>query len=89
MQHRYIGLGLVFAAGYYARTTSQPRTANPAEEGTRASSAWLAGWDEADRLRAFTATAASRNARTASAFTDPAPSSDAVPPSPAEPAPWA
>jgi hypothetical protein len=45
-----IGLGIIFAAGRDARTVGVPRTVNPIERGSPASSAWFAGWDEADTL---------------------------------------
>jgi hypothetical protein len=57
MQQTHIGLGIVFAAGCDARTVGDPRSANPVEKGSPASSAWFAGWDEVDALVAETESA--------------------------------
>jgi hypothetical protein len=45
-----IGLVIILAAGRDARAVGEPRTANPIERGSAASTAWFAGWDEADAL---------------------------------------
>ena len=45
-----VGLVIILAAGRDARAVGEPRTANPIERGSAASSAWFAGWDEADAL---------------------------------------
>jgi hypothetical protein len=45
--HSDFGVGIIFAAGYHARTVGDARAAFPGNKGGPDMSAWLAGWDEA------------------------------------------
>jgi hypothetical protein len=46
------GLGIMFAAGYHARSLETPRSAAPGEPRSAGYLSWLAGWDEAEASEA-------------------------------------
>jgi ribosome modulation factor len=42
-----VGLGIIFAAGYDAGITGEPRSVAPGPPGSDCAWAWLVGWGEA------------------------------------------